>query len=50
VLLPDAVATSARRWETDGILYTMVRNWTLQALYMFGVPPEKLVRYYYKGE
>jgi rSAM/selenodomain-associated transferase 2 len=49
VLLPDAVATSARRWEADGILYTMVRNWTLQALYLFGVPAERLVRYYYKG-
>ncbi len=46
VLLPDAVATSARRWEADGILFTMVRNWTLQALYLIGVPAERLVRYY----
>lgn len=50
VLLTDAVATSARRWETDGILFTMVRNWTLQALYLFGVPAEKLARFYDKGE
>lgn len=49
VLLPDAVTTSARKWEKDGVAYTILRNWILQALYLFGVPAEKLVKYYYKG-
>ncbi|MBA4397738.1 MAG: glycosyl transferase [Syntrophus sp. (in: bacteria)] len=48
VILPDAVATSSRKWEKDGILYTILRNWALQVLYLFGVPAEKLVKYYYK--
>ena len=48
VILPEAVATSSRKWEKDGVLYTILRNWMLQALYLFGVPAEKLVKYYYK--
>ena len=48
VILSDAVTTSSRKWEKDGVIYTMVRNWILQTLYMFGVPAEKLVKYYYK--
>jgi hypothetical protein len=50
VILPDATATSARKWEKDGILYTILRNWTIQALYLAGVPAKRLVRYYYKDE
>jgi rSAM/selenodomain-associated transferase 2 len=42
------VKTSARKWETEGIFYTMIRNWTLQLLYIMGTPPEKLVKYYYR--
>ena len=48
IILPEAVATSARKWETDGIFYTIIRNWTIQTLYLFGMPAEKLVKYYYK--
>jgi len=50
ILLPDKVLTSTRKWEKDGILYTILRNWTLQALYLFGVTPQKLVRHYYKED
>jgi hypothetical protein len=42
------VITSARKWETEGIFYTNMRNWTLQVLYAFGTPAEKLVKYYYR--
>jgi len=49
VILPDAVATSSRKWEKDGVTYTILRNWLLQTLYLFGVPAERLVKYYYKG-
>lgn len=50
IILPDAVVTSARKWEKEGVLFTMLRNWTLQALYLFGVPAEKLVRLYYRED
>ncbi|MEN6508281.1 MAG: TIGR04283 family arsenosugar biosynthesis glycosyltransferase [Smithella sp.] len=48
VILPEAVATSSRKWEKDGIIYTILRNWALQVMYLFGVPAERLVKYYYK--
>lgn len=48
VILPDTVATSSRKWEKDGVLYTILRNWVIQAFYLIGVPAEKLVKYYYK--
>ncbi len=44
---PLKVTTSARKWETEGILYTTMRNWILQLLYATGTPPEKLYKYYY---
>jgi uncharacterized protein len=48
IILPETVTTSSRKWEKDGIFYTVLRNWIIQALYLFGVPAERLVRYYYK--
>jgi rSAM/selenodomain-associated transferase 2 len=46
-IIPLTVNTSARKWEKEGVIYTTMRNWLLQFLYFCGVPPEKLVRYYY---
>ncbi len=48
-ILREAVATSSRKWEKDGVAYTIIRNWMIQALYLFGVPAHRLVKYYYKG-
>lgn len=48
VILRQTVQTSPRKWETEGVLYTIFRNWTIQALYLFGVPAERLEKYYYK--
>jgi rSAM/selenodomain-associated transferase 2 len=45
-LLPQAVHTSGRRWQRDGVLYTTVRNTVLITLYFWGVPPEKLQHWY----
>ncbi len=46
-LVPDAaVHVSARRWETEGALITVVRNWILTRAYELGVPPRWLVRLY----
>ncbi len=47
-LLRERVRTSPRRWEEEGVLYATLRNYLLQILYGAGVPPEKLVRYYYR--
>ncbi len=47
-VIPLKVKSSARNWERDGIVYTTLRNWTLQILFSFGVSPEKLVKFYYR--
>ncbi|MEE8432058.1 MAG: TIGR04283 family arsenosugar biosynthesis glycosyltransferase [Candidatus Desulfatibia sp.] len=40
------VQTAARRWEKEGIVYCTLRNWSLRTLYLLGVPPEKLKKFY----
>jgi len=49
-VLPKKVKTSPRRWEDEGIFYCTMRNWLLISLYLAGVRPEKLVRFYDKNE
>jgi rSAM/selenodomain-associated transferase 2 len=46
VLLPARVRTSARRWEREGVLRTTLRNAALISLYLLGVPPARLARWY----
>ncbi|MBU0972868.1 MAG: TIGR04283 family arsenosugar biosynthesis glycosyltransferase [Proteobacteria bacterium] len=46
VFLPHTIATSARRWEDQGILFTSFRNWILIILYALGIPPGVLAKYY----
>ena len=41
------VTTSARKWEREGILRTIVLMWTLRFLYFFRVDPARLHRWYY---
>ena len=48
IILPEAVTTSSRKWETDGVFYTIIRNWIIQVLYLFGMPARRLIKYYYK--
>lgn len=45
-LLEARVATSARRWEEEGLLRCTGRNLLLRALYHLGVPPGRLAEYY----
>jgi rSAM/selenodomain-associated transferase 2 len=45
-IIDRAVRTSSRRWEREGIIHTTLRNWLLLTLYLSGVKPEKLVRFY----
>lgn len=38
--------TSSRRWETQGVLSTILLMWRLRLAYALGVAPEKLARHY----
>ncbi len=45
-IIGDPVATSPRRWETEGIIFCTLRNWFLISLFYLGVKPETLARFY----
>ena len=45
-IVPQAVVTSGRRWQRDGVLVTTARNVALMTLYFCGVPPATLKRWY----
>ena len=47
VILPDKVITSARRWESEGALYTTMRNQILVRLFYLGISPHRLAKYYW---
>ena len=47
-IIPQRVSTSPRRYEKEGVIYCTLRNWMLMSLYLLGVEPEKLVKYYYR--
>ena len=44
--LRSRVRTSGRRWESRGVLRTVVLMWRLRLLYYFGARPERLARLY----
>jgi len=44
--LRQRVVTSGRRWESRGVLRTIVLMWCLRLLYFLGVSPERLARRY----
>ena len=45
-LVPLAVTTSARRFESQGRLRTVATNWTIWTLFFLGVSPARLARLY----
>jgi len=46
-LVPAArLRVSARRWRREGALRATLRNWMLQAAWLLGMPPERLLRFY----
>jgi rSAM/selenodomain-associated transferase 2 len=45
-ILYDRVKTSPRRWEQEGVIYCVLRNWTLQILYALGISPHYLAKFY----
>jgi rSAM/selenodomain-associated transferase 2 len=44
--LHSRVRTSGRRWESRGVLRTILLMWRLRLLYFFGARPERLARRY----
>jgi len=44
--LHQRVTASARRWQTHGVLRTILLMWSLRTLYFFGVSPSRLQRLY----
>jgi rSAM/selenodomain-associated transferase 2 len=44
--LKDKVTTSGRRWETHGVLRTIVLMWRLRLAYFLGAEPSSLARRY----
>ncbi len=44
---PFPTLSSARRWENQGVLRTILWMWRLRLLYFFGASPESLAREYY---
>jgi len=44
--LRSRVVTSARRWEADGVWRTIFRMWMLKLLYLTGVSPARLKKFY----
>lgn len=45
-IIPARVLTSPRRWEREGVIRCTLRNWSLILLYLLGIHPEKLVKFY----
>ena len=47
-VLEEAATTSSRRFERQGALRTVIRNWAIFLLYLLGASPHHLARYYRK--
>jgi rSAM/selenodomain-associated transferase 2 len=48
--LSERVTTSGRRWESRGVVRTVLHMWSLRLRYFLGASPERLHRSYYGGE
>lgn len=46
VCVKQKVVTSSRRWETHGVLATVLLMWKLRLYYFFGVSPDRLNQLY----
>lgn len=45
-LLKSQARSSTRRWEKEGVAACTLRNWAIMGLYLLGVSPKKLARWY----
>jgi rSAM/selenodomain-associated transferase 2 len=48
--LRERVATSGRRWESRGVVRTILQMWSLRLRFFLGASPERLRRSYYGGK
>jgi hypothetical protein len=46
VRLPEPILADARRWQREGRVRGTVRNVTLLSLFLAGVAPDRLARWY----
>jgi rSAM/selenodomain-associated transferase 2 len=46
VVTSRTIQVSARRWQRIGPIRQTLRNWTLTALALLGVPPDRLAQFY----
>lgn len=46
ILLKEKAYTSSRRWTSEGILFTTLRNITIVTLFLLGFPPQFLGKWY----
>jgi rSAM/selenodomain-associated transferase 2 len=46
VVLPQRINTSARRWEEEGKMKNLIRNWLLQLGWTFGIDSKILANWY----
>ncbi len=49
VCLRQRLTTSSRRWESNGILRTILLMWRLRLAYSLGADPNRLARLYYRS-
>jgi rSAM/selenodomain-associated transferase 2 len=49
-VLQERAVTSSRKWEEEGVMHSIFRNWFLQLSYFAGVSPERLVKLYYPAQ
>ena len=49
LVVHQVVETSSRRWESGGIIATVVRMWALRLAYFLGVSPSRLKAHYANG-
>lgn len=47
--IDQPVVTSGRRWQKEGLFRCTLRNWLLVILYLGGINPERLARFYKTG-
>lgn len=49
VCINKSVVTSSRKWESEGIVKTVLLMWRLRFSYWLGTSPDDLVRQYYRN-
>lgn len=49
ICIKQKVITSSRRWESRGVVATVLLMWKLRLYYFFGVSPDKLNQLYRRG-